>query len=126
MPTSIEVVNAYLQLCEDRMLAEASTYLAPNILMIFPGGKTYHSLEEMIAGAKGRYSWVKKNRTDFDSLDNGNESSVISRGTLFGEDLDGQPFTDIRYIDFFVLKNHKIVEQHVWNDLAELGITHKN
>jgi ketosteroid isomerase-like protein len=123
MDSPIDVVDRYLQLCEDRQLEQASTFLDDEVVMVFPGDATYRSLDEMVQGARGRYSWVKKNRTDFSSSESNGESIVTSRGTLYGEKVDGTPFSGIRYIDFFVLRDNKIIEQHVWNDLAELGIT---
>jgi hypothetical protein len=121
-----KLVDQYLQLCEDRQLTDASKFLDPEILMVFPGNKKFTSLQEMAQGAKGRYNWVKKRRTDFSTCDTGADTVVTSRGTLYGEGVDGTPFADIRYIDYFVIRNEKIVEQHVWNDLAELGITQPN
>jgi len=126
MSAGEKLVDQYLQLCEDRQFADASNFLDPEIFMVFPGNKKFTSLPDMAEGAKGRYNWVKKKRTDFTSCTTGADTVVTSRGTLYGERLDGSPFADIRYIDFFVIRNEKIVEQHVWNDLAELGITQPN
>ena len=39
-----EVVDAYLQLCEDRDLEAAGRYLAPDVRLEFPGGEEYRSL----------------------------------------------------------------------------------
>ncbi len=121
-----KLVNQYLQVCEDRQFDEASRFLDPEILMVFPGNQKFTSLQEMAQGAKGRYNWVKKRRTDFTTCATGADTVVTSRGTLYGERADGTPFADIRYIDLFVIRDKKIVEQHVWNDLAELGITQPN
>ncbi len=126
MGTATELVDQYLQLCEDRQLDEASNFLDPEIFMVFPGNKKFTSLQDMARGAKGRYNWVKKKRTNFTACATGKDTIVTSRGTLYGEGLDGTPFANIRYIDFFIIRNEKIVEQHVWNDLAELGVTQPN
>ena len=48
---------------------------------------------------------------------------VFVEGTLFGEDLDGQVFSGVRFADRFTLAGGRIVEQQVWNDLAEAGVT---
>lgn len=122
----IELVDRFLQLCEDRQLELAAQLLHPEIVMVFPGKKVHHTLQEMVDGARGRYKWVKKNRTDFSigrSSHLDQDVVVISRGTLYGEALDGKAFEGVRYIDFFILRENKIIEQHVWNDLADLGIT---
>jgi ketosteroid isomerase-like protein len=122
-----QTIDTYLQLCEDRQLDDASEYLADNVEIIFPGNRNYASLQEMAAASKGRYAWVRKNRTDYSvgerTASNGaTEQVVTSIGTLYGEKLDGTPFDGIRYIDVFTLRDGRIVRQEVWNDLAETGI----
>jgi hypothetical protein len=59
----------------------------------------------------------------FDETDSGTDKHgrpvVIVSGTLHGEWPDGTPFSGIRYCDRFVLKDGRLLEQQVWNDLAE-------
>ncbi|HEY7823397.1 MAG TPA: hypothetical protein VIG24_11205 [Acidimicrobiia bacterium] len=122
-----EAIDTYLQLCEDRELGQASDYLADGVELIFPGNRSYASLQEMAQASKGRYAWVKKHRTDYSvgertAPDGTTEQVVTSFGTLYGEKLDGTPFEGIRYIDVFTVRNGRIVRQEVWNDLAEQGI----
>jgi hypothetical protein len=118
-----QLVDGYLQLCEDRDLETAARYLAPGVRMQFPGGEEYGSLAEMVASSGGRYRWVRKRRDRFavGTLDGG--TTVTSIGTLYGERLDGTPFEGVRYVDVFVLDaDGLIAEQLVWNDLAIAGI----
>lgn len=120
-------IDTYLQLCEDRQLDEATDYLADGVQLIFPGNRTYSSLQEMAQASKGRYAWVKKQRTDYavgerTAPDGVTEQVVTSIGTLYGEKLDGSSFEGVRYIDVFTLRDGRIVRQEVWNDLAESGI----
>ncbi|MGB4325076.1 MAG: nuclear transport factor 2 family protein [Candidatus Nanopelagicales bacterium] len=122
-----EIVDEYLQLCEDRELDKASHFLASDAVIIFPGGRRYASLQEMAAASNGRYSWVRKLRNEYAvgqgvSADGKQEQIVTSIGTLYGEKLDGAPFDGIRYVDVFMLREGLIVRQEVWNDLAESGI----
>ena len=122
-----KVIDHYLQLCEDRQLDEASTYLADGVEIVFPGNRTYASLQQMAQASKGRYAWVRKHRTDYSvgertAPDGATEQIVTSIGTLYGEKLDGSPFDGIRYIDVFTIRDGRIVRQEVWNDLAETGI----
>ncbi len=123
-----QAIDTYLQLCEDRRLEEATEFLADGVHLIFPGNRSYASLQEMAQASKGRYAWVKKHRTDYavgerTAPDGATEQVVTSIGTLYGEKLDGAPFEGIRYIDVFTLRDGRIVRQEVWNDLAETGIT---
>lgn len=122
-----QAIDTYLQLCEDRKLDEATKYLAEGIELVFPGNRTYASLQEMAQASQGRYAWVRKRRTDYAvgeriAPDGTPEQVVTSIGTLYGEKLDGTPFEGIRYIDVFTLRDGRIVRQEVWNDLAEQGI----
>jgi hypothetical protein len=122
-----EIVDEYLQLCEDRELDQASHFLASDAVIIFPGDRRYASLQEMAAASIGRYSWVRKHRNEYAvgqgvNAEGQQEQIVTSIGTLYGEKLDGAPFDGIRYIDVFMLRDGLIVRQEVWNDLAETGI----
>lgn len=117
-----QFVDAYLQLCEDRDLESASTYLASGVRLQFPGGAEYSSLAEMAASAGSKYRWVRKHRNRFAVGKVDGKVTVTSVGTLYGECLDGSPFEGIRYVDVFVLESGLIKEQLVWNDLSEAGI----
>lgn len=118
-----ELVDTYLQLCEDRDLETAARYLAPDVRLEFPGGEVFGSLADLVAASGGKYRWVRKRRTRFAVGETDGEVTVTSIGTLYGEALDGSPFEGIRYVDFFVVGADGLIrEQLVWNDLAITGI----
>jgi hypothetical protein len=124
------LVERYLLLCEERRLTEAAALLAAGARLVFPGGRVYRSPVEMVAGAADRYRWVRKDRERYlesgplgETGGAGGGQTVVSLGTLAGEDLSGRPFAGVRYADVFVLRDGLICEQHVFNDLAEAGIT---
>ncbi|TDD39032.1 hypothetical protein E1287_04285 [Actinomadura sp. KC06] len=135
------LIDRYLQLCEDRRLDEAGALLTPGARLVFPGNRVYATLPEMAAASAGRYRWVRKERERyFEGTTNGGANgsgdggsngggaigggalTVTSLGTLYGEDLTGRPFSGVRYVDVFVLRDGLIAEQHVYNDLAVAGI----
>lgn len=118
----VKWIDEYLQFNEDRNLEEAAKFLAADVVLQFPSGVTYRSLQELVANAKGRYQWVRKHRDRYFVGHDGDTTTVTSIGRLYGVDLNGQPFEDIRYVDVFVIKDGKITEQIVWNDLAESGV----
>lgn len=124
--TATALVDRYLRLCEDRELDRAGAFLAPGARLVFPGNRVHASLPEMVAASTGRYRWVRKERERYfegvESTGEGDQRTVTSLGTLYGEDLAGRPFTGVRYVDVFVLRDGLIVEQHVYNDLALAGI----
>ena len=45
---------------------------------------------------------------------------VYCLGTLYGELLSGETYAGIRYIDRFTVRGGKLVDQMVWNDMAEV------
>lgn len=121
-----DLVQTFLRRMEERDLAAAEAMMADNAVIIFPGNRRFSSQHEMVAGAKGRYQWVKKTFDQMDAFspDDGTEVVYIM-GTLYGVNNSGVAFEGVRYIDRFVLRDGKIVEQHVWNDLAEMGVLQK-
>lgn len=109
----IELVKRYLGASEARRLDEAQSYLADDAEIIFPGGH-YTSLHEMATATTGRYRWVKKVYQEWDLAPRTDGTVVvINTGTLYGENIYGQPFEGIRYIDRFVIRNGKILNQQV-------------
>lgn len=109
-------MRQYLDAMERRDLATAKSFLAPDFYMVFPGNKRFDSLEQLVESAKGRYRSANKIYEKFQF----SESTVFCFGTLHGELLDGTPYSGIRFIDRFTVKDGKIVDQMVWNDMAEV------
>lgn len=114
--TPEETVRAYLSAMERRDLATAKSFLAPGFHMTFPGDQQFTTLEQLVERSRGRYRSAKKRYDVFDSFDD----KVYCFGTLYGELLDGTQYSGIRFIDRFTVKNGKLVDQKVWNDMAEV------
>jgi len=117
---AVALIETYLSAMEDRNLAAAKSLLGDGFKMLFPGDQIFHSLEELIEWAKPRYRWVKKTYDRFDPLDSEDGVVVYCYGTLYGQWPDGSEFSGIRFIDRFVVADGKIIDQMVWNDLAEV------
>jgi hypothetical protein len=115
-----QLVKAYLAAMEARDLALAKTFLAPGFVMIFPGGHVFTQLEEVVARSKPRYRFVKKAYERFDEVPGEGGGVVYCFGTLYGEWPDGVPFSGIRFIDRFTVRDGRLIDQKVWNDLAEV------
>lgn len=118
-----DLIQKFLRTMENRELEAAEAMMAEDAVIIFPPDKRFSSQAEMVASAKGRYQWIKKTFDQIDAFtrDDGTEVVYIM-GTLYGENNHGVEFEGIRYIDRFVVRENKIIEQHVWNDLAESGV----
>ena len=116
--TPVEIVEDFLAAVEQGRVEDASRHLDPSVRMIFPGGREYRNLTELGAVSSTRYRSVGKHRDHYDTVDD----VVYSWGRLYGENLHGVRYDHVRYVDRFVLRDGLIVEQLVWNDLAETGV----
>ena len=116
---AVATVEKFLRLVEDRKLEEGAAYLAAGVSITFPGGRRFSSLSEQVASSAGRFRFVRKVFEKFDAVADGDDVIVYVFGTLEGEALDGSPFSGVRFIDRFVLMAGRIVDQKVWNDMAE-------
>ena len=111
-----QTVRSYLDAMERRDLATAKSFLAPGFYMLFPGGKRFNSLEQLVESAKTRYRSAKKKYERYEAAGD----VMYCYGTLYGELLDGTPYSGIRFIDRFTVKDGKLGDQMVWNDMAEV------
>lgn len=113
------IVRAFLDTMEARDLEGAKAFLADGFTMTFPGGGRFTTLDELIAWAAPRYRRVGKIYERYDVVPAGDGGIVYCFGALHGEWPDGTPFEGIRFIDRFTVAGGKLVDQMVWNDLAE-------
>lgn len=116
------IVEAYLSAHMIPDPDKARQYCAPNMQIIFTGGRKMADPADATAFNKGRYKWVKKKfeRTDVVAGATPDEAIVYSIGTLYGEWPDGTPFSGNRYVDRYELRQGKIARMQVWNDSAEI------
>ena len=100
----------------------ARTYMAPDVVIVFTGGRRFADPAQSTAFNAARYRWVKKRmeRTDVVAGGTDEETIVYNTGTLYGEWPDGQPFSGNRYCDRFVVRHGRIVRMDVLNDSAEM------
>ena len=120
MADATQLVRDFLTAMQDRDLALAQTFLAPDFAMEFPGPVRMQTLAELVAWAKPRYRSISKTYERFDECFGDDATTVYCQGQLSGEWPDGSPFTGVRFIDRFTIKNGELADQTVWNDLAEV------
>ncbi|MCT2581584.1 nuclear transport factor 2 family protein [Actinophytocola gossypii] len=121
--TAIAVVEDFLAAMGAGRIDDATRHLAPEPELVFPGGRRYHGLVELTEASAGRYRFVDKHRDSYETLSTPDGDVVVySIGRLFGENAHGVRFDGVRYVDRFRLRDDRIVEQWVWNDLAETGV----
>ncbi len=114
-----DIVKTFLTAMQQSDLDASKKYLHENFEMTFPGSVTMQRLEELIDWAKHRYQSIGKQYERFDRVFEEENSIVYCYGTLEGKWLDGSSFSGIRFIDRFVVQDGKLLNQQVWNDLAE-------
>lgn len=120
MPNTADtIVLGFLAAMELRDLEKARSYVAEDFAMSFPGDTHFTALEELVAWSKNRYRFVTKTIDSVHELADESDAIVYCSGTLAGEWPDGSPFSSIRFIDRFVVRDGKLAGQEVWNDLAE-------
>lgn len=120
LPDAETVVSDFLALMEARDLDSARALMAEGCTMTFPGTGAMTSIDKVLAWARDRYSRVGKHIERIESAPGEAGVTVYVFGTLHGEWLDGRAFDGIRFIDRFIVKDGKITDQKVWNDLAEI------
>jgi ketosteroid isomerase-like protein len=114
-----QVVRDYLAAMERRDLAAAKAMLAPGFSMVLPGGARFESLEALVDWARPRYKRALKSYDRFDVSTQADGSAVVyCFGALHGELNDGSPYSGIRFIDRFTVRDGKLADQMVWNDMS--------
>ncbi|WP_158970212.1 nuclear transport factor 2-like protein [Chachezhania sediminis] len=118
--SAIERALAYLAAMEARDLDTAGGFVvATDLELIFPGGRTFANIRDIVANSSGRYRFVKKRIETRDGWISDGRVRVMIAGTLYGEWPDGSPFDGIRFVDWFEFEGDRILKQHVWNDAGE-------
>lgn len=121
MHPAMNLVRRFLDIMEQRDLPAAKAMLAPGFEMTFPGDARMQTLEQLVQWARTRYAFVRKRYDVFDLAPGPDGSAVVyCFGTLYGELLSGKAFSGIRFIDRFTVANGLLVDQRVWNDMAEV------
>lgn len=121
LDAAVEVARSYLVAMEERDLARAATFVAPQASFVFPGGTRPRDLTEIVKGSATRYQFVGKHIEACEAAAAGDGGvNVYVRGTLHGRWLDGSSFEGIRFVDRFEIRGGKIRSQEVWNDIGEV------
>jgi len=111
---------AYLAAMEARDLESARHQVAEGDLeLVFPGGRRFTRIDQIVQNSSGRYRLVKKRITGREAWASDGRVKVLITGTLYGAWPDGTPFENIRFADLFEFDGGRIVKQHVWNDAGE-------
>lgn len=119
LPSPAKLVRAYLDAAAARDFDKVREMVADGFTSTYPGGAEFGSLEELVPWAEERYRSVKKTYERIDEVACEEGVAVYAFGTLDGQWPDGTGFEGVRFIDRFTVRNGKLADQRVWNDLAE-------
>ncbi len=120
--TAVGTATRFLRLVEDRDLAAAAQCLAPDVEIVFPGGRRFSNLESQIESSRERFRRVTKTIENCDVVARDPEMVVYVTGQLSGVDGYGDAFDNVRFVDRIVIEDGLITRHWVWNDLAEKGV----
>jgi phenylpyruvate tautomerase PptA (4-oxalocrotonate tautomerase family) len=118
-PVASDLVQSFLQAMQAGDEAKAQSHLHADFRMCFPGGVVMHSLQELRTWAQQRYQSIAKHYDRFEESWQGDATVVFCHGTLQGTWLHGGSFEGVRFIDRIEVRGAQILQQDVWNDLAE-------
>ncbi len=116
------LVTRYLDLFMEGRVGEAEAMLAPGASLIFPGGAVQTSLPEVAQEVGRLYESIGKTVTRTWAGYHGDDIIVTMTGYLFGVSRTFGAFQDVRFIDFFTVRDGQIVTQEVINDAAQVGV----
>lgn len=116
---AVNIVSNFLEASMAPDPELAATYMAPDVVIVFTGGRAMETPHAITHFNAGRYAWVKKALGQFDWTAHEDHIVVYSNGTLYGEWPDGRPFAGNRYLDRYEVREGKITRMDVWNDSAE-------
>lgn len=120
--TAVDTATRFLRLVEDRDLVAAAECLAPDVEIVFPGGRRFSNLESQIESSRERFRRVTKIIENCDVVARDPEMVVYVTGQLSGVDRYGDAFDSVRFVDRIVIEEGLITRHWVWNDLAEEGV----
>jgi ketosteroid isomerase-like protein len=109
----------FLDLFQQRALAEAEALLAPDFAMTWPGGARFTRFDELAAWGKGRYRSVRNAYAALEEAPTADGTAVFVIGTIEGELGDGTPFAGVRFVDRVLVRDGKVAALDVWSDMAE-------
>ena len=119
-PTPREVAEEFFAWMEDERRETVGELFADNAVITLPGA-TFEgpdAASEFLAHLAPRYEWAAKEFERWIETDR----EVVSIGTLYGVDNDGEEFSGVRYVDVYEVEDGLVQRVDIWNDLAVGGV----
>lgn len=116
---AIDVAREFMDAMERGDLAAAGALLGTGFLLRAPGGLQCRELTEFTSFGRRRYLELRKIDRQFDATESAHGIVVYAHGTMNGRWLDGSGFQGLRYVDRFLIRDNRILELSVLNEIAE-------
>lgn len=116
---ALDLVRDFMDALGRRDFAVAKALLGPDFRMTVSGNHVFRTLEAFSEFSRGRNGAVRKHSATLEATESATGVAVYISGTMSGAWLDGSTFTDVRFIDRFLLVDGRIVDMQVWSDMAE-------
>ncbi|QCS45061.1 nuclear transport factor 2 family protein [Natrinema versiforme] len=114
------VEEFFERMADDERRHTVGDCFAENAVITLPGARFEGpgAADEMLEWLAPRYERAAKEYADW--IEAG--PVVVSQGTLFGVDADGERFEDVRYVDVYRIEDGEIARLDIYNDLAAEGV----
>lgn len=116
-----KIVEEFFERMGDERRSTVDELFADTAIITVPGEQFsgQGTANEFLNFLAPRYEWAAK---EFDRWIV-QDDTVISTGTLYGVDNDGNEFEDVRYVDIYEVTDGLITRMDIYNDLAAEGMT---
>lgn len=119
--TPRELVEEFFErMADDDTRETVDELFATDAVITLPGARFEgtDAATAMLEWLEPRYEWADKEFGDW--IEAGDH--VVSQGTLYGVDADGDQFEDVRYVDVYRIEDGRIARLDIYNDLAAEGV----
>ncbi|NHN42834.1 nuclear transport factor 2 family protein [Halorubellus sp. JP-L1] len=116
------VEEFFERMADDDRRSTVGELFADDATITVPGATFEGSdaADEMLAFFAPRYEWAAK---EYDRwFVDERENAVVSLGTLYGVDNDGDEFSDVSYVDVYEIRDGEIDRLDIYNDLVADGV----
>lgn len=121
MPTPRRTVESFFErMADDDRRDTVDELFADDAVITVPGARFEgaDAPEQFLAFLEPRYEWADKEYDRWVTTG----PHVVSVGTLYGVDTDGESFEGVRYVDLYEVRDGLIQRLEVFNDLAVDGV----
>lgn len=111
-----DMVTQFLESIDKHEVNTAHALVTNDFSAACPGDKQLASLQQLAQWLKIRYQSTEHTVERFDQCATEQDIVIYCSGTLNGVTIDGIRFTNVRFINRFIMIDKNIQSLHMWND----------